>query len=163
MTDLQVTSGRAWRERVREGVVVQLPSGFVARVRGAQPDVLIRLGRIPDALTPVIADIMEGKEDSGTTLATLDDLRNYTDLVDAICASSMVEPRIVDKAAAEDEIDAATLEWADKVFLVSIVGVTTQQLERFRDEQTRDVDAVDAAKGQQPRRKRDRKPAPVGA
>jgi hypothetical protein len=32
MTDLHVSSGRAWREKVREGVVLQLPSGFVARV-----------------------------------------------------------------------------------------------------------------------------------
>jgi hypothetical protein len=141
---------------------LQLPSGFVARVRGAQPDVLIRLGRIPDALTPIIAGIMEGKEDPGTALASLEDLRNYADMVDAICASSMVEPRIVDKPAADDEIDAASLEWADKVFLVSIVGVTTQQLENFRQQQAGTMDVVDDAKGHRTRRKRDRQPAPVG-
>lgn len=162
MTDLHVSSGRAWREKVREGVVLQLPSGFVARVRGIQPDTLVRLGRIPDALTPVIASIMDGSAENTGDLSSMDDLRNYAELVNAICISAMVDPRVVDDPQADDEIDIDTLEWADKVFLASIVGATTKQLELFRREQTGDVDAVDPANGHRPARKRNRKAAPVG-
>lgn len=163
MSDMTITSGRAWRERVQGGVVLPLPSGFVARIRGVQPDVLLRTGTIPDALTSVIAAIMEGTSDAQEAFKSLDDLRNYADLVNAICASVMLEPRIVENPQADDEIGIDDLEWPDRVFLMGAVGTTTRQLERFRDQQTLAMDALDAAKRHGDTREPVGEPESVGA
>jgi hypothetical protein len=95
---------------------------------------------------------MDGSAENTGDLSSMDDLKNYAELVNAICISAMVDPRVVDDPQADDEIDIDTLEWADKVFLASIVGATTKQLELFRREQTGDVDTVDPANGHRPAR-----------
>lgn len=143
---LRVTSGKQWRERVRGGVVLRFPSGFVGRVRGVQPDALLTSGKIPDQLTPLIAALMDGRADLEAP-ETIEALKAQTALVDAVCRSALVDPRIVDDPQADDEIGIGDLEWPDKQFLMGVLGATTRGLELFRDKQERNVVSVGSAEG----------------
>jgi hypothetical protein len=159
---LTPTSGKAWRERVRGGVVLTLPSGLVARVRSVNPDTIIRLGRIPDSLTPLLLKVMEGSGDAWTP-TTVEELSANVEFINTVCMTVLVEPRIVETPTQDDEIGMDDLEWADKVFLVGAVGTTTRQLESFRDEPAGAVGAVDAPKRDGARRQRHPAHPPVGA
>ena len=146
LNTLQVTRGSTWRDKVAGGVVLRLPSNFVARVRAIQPDVLLKLGRIPDSLTPLVAAVLEGKSLENIADDTAKELKNYMEFVNIVCTVALIEPRVVENPVADDEIGIETLEWPDKVFLMGAIGATTHYLESFRDEQERLMDAVDAAK-----------------
>lgn len=142
------TSGKAWRENVDRGVVVELPSGLIARVRGVSSDVVFTLGSLPDELTPLIADIVDGKElNAGAIDITFDLLRKSKELVRAVCQAALLEPRLVDNPQADDEIGWEHLDDYDRQFLFKFLGVGTRQLELFRLQQALDVDRVDIAEG----------------
>lgn len=140
---LTPTSGSEWREKVRGGVVLRFPSGFVGRVRSVQPSVLFETGTLPDSLTPIVAEMMEGGA-GDLSPQSIDMLQGQMDLVNAICRSAMLEPRIVDDPQSDDEIGIGDLEWADKLFLTQTLGATTHDLELFRQKQIDDVDALGA-------------------
>lgn len=157
MTDqLTVTPGKEWRA----GVVLRLPSGRVARVRAVGPDTILRLGRIPDALTPVIAALMDGEEMDAPK--TIDDLKARTELIGVVCECALVEPRIVASPVKDDEIALDDLDWYDKEFLMSVLMKSTRDLELFRQKQISAVDAVQPEPDDPPKRKRAAKSAPVG-
>ncbi len=126
--------------------MLELPSGFVARIRSVQPDVFFRAGKIPDALTPVVVQMFEGMPDE-LEMTSVADLKPYTDLVNVLCQSIMVEPKLVEKPEADDEIGFDHLEWPDKQLLLTVIGRSTKDIELFRDQQKDDVENVDTGKG----------------
>jgi len=157
--NLKETSGSEWRDRMTAGVLVRLPSGNLARVRGVQPSVVIRSGRLPDSLTPLIVDVMDGKSDEESWKPkTVAELADYVTFMDLICECAMVSPRIVADPQADDEIGIGHLDGEDKNFLVELMGVSTRRLESFRNEQTSDVEPVGAPKGTKKARQRDSAP-----
>ncbi len=143
-----ITVGVHWRTKQREGVVVELPSGMIARVRGVQPDMVIRMGRLPDGLTPLIAKLMENRRadpDAEDLLPkTLEELSQQLEFMRAVCECALLEPRIVVDPQADDEIAYDDLEWADKELLAQMVLVPLTRLEQFRYQPPGDVESVDA-------------------
>lgn len=142
---LVVTTGTQWRATA--SVVLRLPSGRVARVRAVGPDVILRHGSLPDSLTPIIAQLMDGTTEADTTPKTLDDLRAMTDFINLVCRCAMVEPHIVDDPTQDDEISIDDLDWPDREFLMGVVAASTRNLEHFRHEQESALDAVVSSEG----------------
>ena len=145
--ELQVTPAAEWN-RAREGVVVRLPSGRVARLRPISFVLLVKLGRIPEGMVPLIAEIMQGERDDLPAATTLTDMQDRLAFLDAIAATAFVEPRVVDSDPVPDgciHIDA--LDHADKEFAFSLLNQPLRALERFRDEQGHDVEPVGASEG----------------
>ena len=141
---LKPTSGTEWREAA--SVVLRLPSGRVARVRAVGPDVVLRHGNLPDSLTALVAQIMDGEEVQPDP-QTLDELRGFAEFLDIVCQCAMVDPRVVAEPTKDNEIGFDDLDWPDKVFLMGMVGASTRSLENFREEQADAVDAVVSTEG----------------
>lgn len=164
--DTPLTSGVEMRREYEEGVVVRLPhSGAMVRVRSVQPDALLELERIPEVLTPVIAGLMDSGQWEGSTDQDVESLRRWKALVDAIAASALVSPRVVDKPAdqlADDEIRIEHLRWLDKVWLIQTIHRPLEDLAGFRLEQAGDVEPVDVAEGDAAPSKPDHEPDAVG-
>ena len=157
--NLKEASGVEWRDRMTAGVLVRLPSGNLARVRSVQPSVVIRSGRLPDSLTPLIVDVMDGKTDEESWKPkTVAELGDYVAFMDLICECAMVSPRIVADPQSDDEIGIEHLDTEDKEFLVQLMGASTRKLESFRQEQKDDVESLGSAKRTQ--KARQRNPAP---
>jgi hypothetical protein len=147
------TPGKTWRKLREEGVLIRLPSGNWASLRSISPEVIVKLGRIPDILTPVIAEELSGKGTLREKLGnpqTLADLQANIEFVETVAEFAFVNPRIVADPQSDDEISIEDLSWDDKVFCVSLLGVPAQALERFRDEQARGVESLDTEQVNEP-------------
>jgi hypothetical protein len=144
MTELIVTTGKEWRQKV--GVVLRLPSGRVARIRAVGPDMVLQQGNLPDSLTPIIANIMDGQENDAK-VKTMDDLVGMTDFLNLVTRCAFVDPRIVDKPSKDNEIGIDDVDWPDKEFLMGVIGASTSLLEDFRRQQESNVDDLVSAKG----------------
>ncbi len=147
----QVTSGVEWRALREQGVLIQLPSGFYARLRPVSIEQMIAGGEIPDLLTPLVTKMfLDGADsvDLETFLVqkgpdkALAEIGQMTRLMDAICVAAFVQPRIVDNPQADDEISIDDLDITDKSAVFHRVQQPTAVLRRFRLEQTADVEAV---------------------
>lgn len=162
MNELTITPASDWRQGW-EGALVRLPSGRVARIRDVSLDLVVRLGRIPDALTPLVIDLFEhGQDIELPEIETIEDLRARLDFRDAVVRCAFVEPRIVDQPAAADELPLEAIVPADRWFVFRLLGRPVHDLERFRREQESAVDAVDVATGHPDGGQPDPEPARVG-
>lgn len=137
-------TGRQWREKVEAGVWITLPSGLDVRVGSVGPDVILRTGQVPDSLTPLLADMINGRPVEPPVPKTQAELLEQMDFMNAVATSALLEPRIVDDPQAEDEIALRHLDIGDRAFLVGLLGATLKQLETFRDEQARGLEVVAA-------------------
>jgi hypothetical protein len=114
---LTVTSGREWRQ----GYVRVLPSGKVVRLRKPRLLGLVKHGEAPDFLSGIIIAAIQGKPIPKIDMSEMDaeTLASFTKATDKICAECFLEPRIVDKPVADDEIELADVDEFDKV---SVLG-----------------------------------------
>lgn len=148
LSDLQPTSGAAWRKPYEEGEIVELPSGKVARLSRVNVETLIViLGDLPNELTQIIADMILGKEEISLEIDSLKDLTGFIDLTSAICQASFLEPKIVENPQKDDEIAAGYIDLDDKTFVFEREWSRLLKLEPFREEQKSDVVAMDGRKG----------------
>jgi hypothetical protein len=130
---MTVTSGKEWRKE-RESVELTFPGGFTAAIRPVTSELLFKLGRIPDALTPLVINSING---SGTFDLDTDKPENFQaflKLLDGI-------------AETDDEISIDDLAFADKFFLMQFLNQPSSVLREFRAEQIRDVESMDAGTG----------------
>ena len=141
---------REWRERQAAGVWITLPSGLDVRVGSVGPEVILKSGRVPDSLTPLVADMVTGRTAKAATPLTKDQLESQLDLMDAIVACFIKEPRIVDHPEQDDELAISDIEWVDKEFLMASVGQPLVAFERFRDQQALDVERVSTEPADEP-------------
>lgn len=145
--ELMITPAAEWN-RVREGVAMRLPSGRVARIRPFSFETLVRAGRIPEGMVPLVSDIMQGERDDLPAAETLADIQDRLAFLDAMVMSAFVEPRVVSDDPPPDgcvHIDA--LEQIDKEYMFALLNRPLRELERFRDEQGRAVEPVGVAEG----------------
>ncbi len=84
--ELMITPAAEWN-RVREGVAMRLPSGRVARIRPFSFESLVRAGRIPDGMVPLVAEIMQGTRDDLPAAETLGDIQDRLAFLDAMVMS----------------------------------------------------------------------------
>lgn len=160
--ELTITPAAEWN-RVREGVVLRLPSGRVARLRAISFELMVRLGRIPDGMVPIVADILTGQRDDLPQANTLEALKDRIAFLDAMTMTAFVEPRVVDSDPVPDgavHIDA--IEQADKEVVFALLNAPLRELERFRDEQEGAVEPVGAPEGHGPASEPPPEPEPVG-
>jgi hypothetical protein len=147
------TKGSDWRKPREEGFVLALPSGNAARIRPVALDVLLRNGEIPDLLTPFVAQMVY----SGVDTDELDKLLSpeklteqsgeMLELIDAVVTAAFVEPRIVADPQADDEISIADVELADRGTVFSLAVLPANDLRRFLERQTSDMELVQDGDG----------------
>jgi hypothetical protein len=158
---MTVTSGKEWRKE-RESVELTFPGGFTAAIRPVTSELLFKLGRIPDALTPLVINSING---SGTFDLDTDKPENFQaflKLLDGIAETAFVSPKIVKEPAADDEISIDDLAFADKFFLMQFLNQPSSVLREFRAKQIRDVESVDAGAGHESAPVRTAEPESVG-
>lgn len=136
------TSARAWKGK--QGVLVELPSGNVARVKTPGMPAFLRAGVIPDTLTPIVRKMMTGKagQDEVTEALQGNDqaIEDLLRLYDVVTVEAMVEPAVLPtplRNAARD-LDALYVDeiaFDDKAFIFSVAVGGTTDLETFRSEQ----------------------------
>jgi len=145
--ELMITPAAEWN-RNREGVVTRLPSGRVARIRPFSFSLLVTLGRIPDGMVTLVADIMKGERNDMPAAESLSDLQDRLKFMDYAVMTAFVEPRVVDTDPVPDgcvHVDA--LEQNDKEAVFALLNAPLRELERFRDQQGGAVESVGAAEG----------------
>ena len=144
MAELNVTSGKAWRRLREEGQLVELPSGFVARLRPVGLIELWKLGKIPDTLTSVVVELLTAQqmETERALKNATENMKNIAALYDVVCTAAFIEPRVVDNPVADNEISADDIDQADKEYILSWVNAPAVALRRFRPVEAANVDTV---------------------
>lgn len=163
---LQAASALEWRQ-LYEGVVIPLSIGLNVRIRPVTIDTMIRWGRIPDSLTPLIISIVQsGVIPDMRDFASLLEIRGYFEFYDALAMSCIIEPRVVDKP--EHEVDPETeihVSWIpiqDKYDLLELLSLPARELARFRDQQIERVAALQAGAASPPAAESGDEHTPVG-
>lgn len=130
---MAVSSGKAWRELREKGIEVELPSGNVVRLRPVNIEKLFKLGRVPDSLTNMVAEII------GTGQATNENVvqmaTKYLELKDLIVEAAMLEPKVVSTPVADDEISIDDVSPLDSQFIFAWAQRPQKELSTFRNEQ----------------------------
>lgn len=142
---IRPTTAAAWRER--SNVTVVLPSGMAATLRTPSLNLAVRLGYIPDSLTPLVAQMIadnQGKVE--VSFKTMADIAQYVELLNALVASSFVSPVVVIGRAPDEATNEIALEDipdGDIGFVASFINAPAGALARFRDEQARALESLD--------------------
>lgn len=157
-----VTSGKQWRQHYEEGVLIQLPSGNWARLRPVDFGMIIKYGKLPDSLTPLVIEAFNGgNPEAKIEVNEADDLVSYMGLQDSICRCAFVEPKVVDNPTKDNEISVDHISDDDKRFVMSVLGASARDLESFRDEQIAMLESIRAGEGSQSETKSTAEPSDV--
>lgn len=130
---LVVTSGAEWRRLREEGQHVTLPSGNVARLRPVSFEELLRAGRIPNPLLSTLRRMMgldRIEQNAPRDLAK--ETEDMILLMEIVCKSAMLEPRIVDDPTEDDEIAFFDLTSADRDYVMDWVQNPQSAVKPFR-------------------------------
>lgn len=151
--EYQVTPASEFRAMREQGVVQRLLSGRTVRLRTVTPDRLLKLGHLPDILTPLVTKMIyqdvndqelkqfiQPRDTVTETLELLESLR-------IVCEAGLISPRIVDNPQADDEIRIDDLTLAERGYVFRLVFQPAEVLRTFRYEPTRDVDAAHKEQG----------------
>lgn len=149
---LRVTTPSEWKAHravARQGNLLTLPSGLVVRVRYVSPLDVLMNDQVPDSLTPIVMALIDGKgQAEGTSIR---DLLMAQDTLGRIMATSaIVEPRVVEGEPGEDEISIEDVDYDDRVFLLSLLGVAAAQLATFCEQQNRHMERLLSSEGDAP-------------
>lgn len=138
---LQATSGKEWRKMREQGVLVDLPSGFVARLRPIGLMALFSTGKIPDNLTPLVAELVTAERvDSRNAIQkATESMMAITQLYDLVCKECFLEPKVVDNPKSDDEISLADIPDEDKQYVLAVANAPSIALRSFRDEQASSI------------------------
>jgi hypothetical protein len=171
----QVTSAAAWSAPRREGMIVELPSGNVARLRRSIDLMyLLKTGQIPNPLAGIVQNMIK-QQNAAFPMKDMDEkaLQQMLDLVENTCVQCFVEPRVeiperIDSEIEEDgkmvPVKIANPAWEpsegaisiddlnakDKFFVFGFVQGGTTDLRPFRDQPEQAVDAAQDGDGVQP-------------
>lgn len=129
---MTATSGKEWRKEW-EGVEITFPSGKVIEIRPVTSELLFKLGRIPDALTPLVINSINGSGSFEFDTNDAENFKTFLQLLDGIAETAFVNPRIVKEPAADDEIAIEHVAFGDKYFLLQFLNQPTSALREFRD------------------------------
>lgn len=133
---------RAMREH---GVLQTLPSGRVCRLRTVTPDRLLRLGRLPDILTPLVVRMIYEEvtvTDLDAFLAQKEQVDQALEMINSlnvVCEAGLLEPSI---GPGENQISVDDLTLAERGWVFKLVFQPAEVLAAFRYRQAPDVDAL---------------------
>lgn len=145
------TSGRDWRKLNEETIITVLPySGMVVEMGRAQLDQLLLTGKIPDVLTPIVADVLWASIGQGRAQDEIQAEKRFFELVNAVVAACLLNPRVVSNPTQDDELAISDIDFADKLIIYKLATQPLAVLHRFRQGQTPDVDALQQGDDLQP-------------
>lgn len=126
---------------------MQFPSGNTAMIRPIQADFFLRVGRIPDALAPLMNTIISGGsyELDIPPLEELEKKRGWIDFLNQLVTYAFVTPKVVENPQADDEISVDDLSYLDKFFVYQHFTLPAAKLRTFREEQAEPVVTMDAS------------------
>jgi hypothetical protein len=116
-----------------------------ATLRAPSVQLAVRLGYIPDSLTPLVADVIE-RGQARVRFDSMEDIRRYVELTGALVASAFVEPTVVMDREPDpnaNEIGLDDIGDDDAQFVMQFVNTPAGALARFRDEQAQHVEPMD--------------------
>lgn len=152
---VQPTTAASWRVARRDGFVITLPSGNVAKLRPVALDVLITSGKLPDILTPIAAKSLWVEEDVANIANVPEMAKGFADLVNFILPAAFMEPRVVcDREPGEGEIHIEDIDFEDKVAVFTLATSGAATLNKFREQQARNVVAIPDSEGHSVKTKR---------
>lgn len=148
---LTPTSGRDWRKMNEATITTMLPySGMVVEMGRAQLDQLLLTGKIPDTLTPIVADLLWSSVGQGQPREQIQAEKAFFELVNAVVAACLLSPRVVANPTQDDELTIGDLDFADKLIIYRLATQPLAVLHRFRQEQASGVDTVQQGDDLQP-------------
>ena len=110
-----------WRAKRDQGEEATLPSGLEVRLRKVSVLDLAQRGGIPATLRPKVSEYIS----KPPTAPTLDDLDDFSEVVDLVVAACLVEPA---------ELVSAELPWGDRLAIYLWANEASGRLEPFRGE-----------------------------
>lgn len=139
------------------GVMLDLPSGNQVRARRPHLLVLMNEGRIPDALTPLVTQIInliQGGMVEGAFKAVMkeyadDEAKAYTrfsELLDVTWINSVIEPVFVKNPLIQKGFAVSGVPIDDKMFLFTWCQGVSQDIATFRAGQKRLAEAASTGK-----------------
>lgn len=143
---MTATSGKMWRKAREEGFEILFPSGNTAMIRPVEADFFLRVGRIPDALAPLMNTIISG-DSYKLEIPPIEELekkKGWVDFLNQLVTYAFVTPKVVENPQADDEISVDDLSYLDKFFIYQRFTLPASKLRGFRKEQTEPVVIVDA-------------------
>jgi len=139
-------------KNLTKGTTVLLPSGFDVLARRIDIRTLMKTGRIPNSLRPILDKAMqgEGTEAESISASVLEDPTKLEDMftfIDQIWIDCVVDPPSAPNPA-EGEVDDENIVYPkdvpdeDKMFLMNWAMGGSKDIERFREESLGDVRRV---------------------
>lgn len=114
----------------------EMPSGRRVLLRPVSWSLLLRRGRIPDVLLPIVNDLLDGK--SGTIPTTsIEEKRAFYQLLDDLTVVGYAFPKVVEgeTLSRDGEVHIDDIEEGDKLYLWTMIGAGAEQMRSFRYEQ----------------------------
>ena len=133
------TTAVEWKKPREEGELVPLPSGNWARLRPVDLLKMVKMGRIPDLLSPIAAKAVWAEQNPEEIGDSLEMAMQYNDLMGVILPAVFIEPKVAlpDTEPADDEIAIEDIELNDRMvaFNLAISGVSAMRQFRERQEE----------------------------
>lgn len=129
------------RAIIEEGVPIPMPSGVEVLVRPVTPDGLLRGGKVPDTLTPLVMEILYERNADKINGALDEFVKKPRETVEETL-EMLGSLDVVARAALVNPDQLSLLNFTDRGFLFRLAFLPAEVLSRFRAKQTRNVDGV---------------------
>lgn len=146
-----VSNAKEWRKNRQEGFEVTFASGLVARIRPIAVDFFIRVGKIPDLLTPFVVKLASEGMAEFPQVSTLKDVKEFNEFLDQLTLFAFVYPEVKDTGGDpnfplnDDQISLDDVSYQDKLAVLRALMVPAHQLEAaFSQFPKKDLGAVPA-------------------
>lgn len=133
--ELVLTPASEFRAVQREGILKELPSGKVVRMRNVSMTNLLLKGRFSDLLTPLVHEMLRGVTQEELKVHDTERvLEASTALRQEVCKEALVYPRIVESEAeiADDAILISDLSDTDQAFILELLYGPVERMRSFR-------------------------------
>lgn len=150
---VEVTPAAEFRKMREEGVPQTLLSGRKVRLRTVTPDRLLRAGRVPDILTPLVTKMLfeqVSNQELNDFISPREQAKDSLEMIDSlnvVCEAALLYPRIVEKPTQDDEIAIDDLTLADRGWIFKLAFQPAEVLSRFRLESVGNVEDRDNSEG----------------
>lgn len=151
---MATTAAKEWKQAIRKELT--LPSGNVCLARPVSLDALIKSGKVPNTLLPMIQKAFAGKRPEAKDLnemgqseeAVIDMMRMF----DTVIVDCVIEPKVTmppDDAdeRSEDVLYADEVDILDKQFIFQWAVGGTSDVDKFREQSAQLLDSLQSGEG----------------